>query len=329
MLATTIVLYALLFPLFRQTLNWQTSDFTACYRAGQMVGAGQGAQVYNYDAASNYGPALEAQMAATHQHLVLKRFVSAPFVLLIFAPLSYLSHYHAEIVWYVINVCLMLAWPLLLLKVLKGKVLVFALLGPVFFIPVVVGMVQGQTSTLTLFLFALCYVSLREGRPVLAGSALAMAAIKPQFVIPALLVLVLCKYWKAVGSFFATSLGLLALSSLLVGWRTALSYPAAWIRFNVLPREMLRCSRGGYAEHSRHALRSAAHSNHHRGLASVDGCGHGGSARRAAMGCATTPKLFPAGGAVDQHHPAGFLLLLHVRPVAADAGFCADRELRA
>ena len=122
LVGTAAVLYALLFPLFRHTLSWQTSDFTAYYRAGQMVSAGQGAQVYDYDAARQYSPAWEAELAAVHEHLVLKRFVSAPFVLLIFAPLSRLSHYHAEIVWYIVNVCLMLAWPFLLRDVLgRGK----------------------------------------------------------------------------------------------------------------------------------------------------------------------------------------------------------------
>ena len=86
----------------------------------------------------------------------------------------------------------------------------FALLGPVFFIPIIVGMVQGQTSTLTLFLFVLCYISVREGRDWIAGSALALAAIKPQFVIPALLVLAVAKYWRVIGSFLATSVGLFA-----------------------------------------------------------------------------------------------------------------------
>ena len=100
--------YALVFPLFRHTLTWQTSDFTAYYRAGQMVMNGQGAQVYDYDAAKSYDPKWQAELAAGHQKLVLKRFVSAPYVLFIFAPLSYLSHYHADLVWYVVNVCLML-----------------------------------------------------------------------------------------------------------------------------------------------------------------------------------------------------------------------------
>jgi hypothetical protein len=232
-------LYAALFPLMRSTLSWQTSDFTACYRAGQMVANGQGEQVYDYEAAKGYSPNWQAELAAVHEKLVLKRFVSAPFVLLIFAPLSHLSHYQAEIVWYVVNVGLMLAWPLLLRDVLgRGKLLVFALLAPIAFVPLIVGMVQGQTSTLTLFLFALCYASLLEGRALRAGSVLALAAIKPQFVLPMLLALVVAKNWRAVVGFLGASLGLSAISAALVGWRTALSYPAAWVRYNVLPREM-------------------------------------------------------------------------------------------
>ena len=231
--------YAILFPLMRPTLTWQTSDFTAYYRAGQMVREGQGALVYDFEAAKAYSPNWNAELAAVHEKLVLKRFVSAPYVLLIFAPLSYLSHYHAEVVWYAVNVCLMLAWPLLLRDILgRGKLLAFALLGPVLFVPVVVGIVQGQTSTLTLFLLALTYNCLRQGHDAHAGVLLALAGIKPQFVLPLLLAIIVVRKWRSVATFFSTELVLYAISAALVGWRTTFTYPAAWVRFNVLPREL-------------------------------------------------------------------------------------------
>jgi hypothetical protein len=120
----------------------------------------------------------------------------------------------------------------------RRKLFAFALLGPILFIPQLVGIVQGQTSTLTLFLLALVYASLRDGKNARAGCLLGMACIKPQFVLPLLLAAIAVGMWRVVASFLSMGSVLTVLSAALVGWRATLSYPAAWVRFNVLPREM-------------------------------------------------------------------------------------------
>jgi len=208
------------------------SDFSGFYAAGKMVLTGHSSQVYDY----------RAEVEAQRPFVVEGRspvlpFVFAPYSLALFAPLATLSYPHAVVVWFAINIAILLAIPFLLRHRLQttNKYLAFAFIGMAFFYPLSISLVQGQLTPLTLLLFTLAFLSLSDGHGFRAGAILAVALFKPQFVFPLLLVFISTKHWNAVRGFCWSCLALLGLSSLLVGWKSTLGFPAAMIQSARLP----------------------------------------------------------------------------------------------
>ncbi len=212
------------------------SDFSCFYRAGQMVLAGDGARVYDLPTEREYDHELGTQAVSVGGDVFSLPFVFPPFALAIFAPLACLSYRAAEAAWYAVNASLLLALPLLLRRhfAWNSRAVAFALLAPLPFVPVLLALMQGQPSVLLLFLFALCFVDLVDGKQARTGCWLAVAMVKPQFVIPALLALAVCRKWKALKSFGITCAALFGISVATVGWRGVVSYPQALVQFSTL-----------------------------------------------------------------------------------------------
>lgn len=212
------------------------ADFSCFYRAGRMVLAGDGAQVYNLNAERYYDARLNTAFVDAAGHRFSLPFVFAPFVLLLFAPLSRLPYSQAELVWYWFNVALLLALPFVLRRRLSWgtRGLTLALVAPVFFVPVTLALMQGQPALLLLFLVAVGFADLGAGHDGRAGAVLALASFKPQLVLPLLLALLVMRKWKALAGFAATGLTLVGISTALVGWRATLHYPQAVLEFGRL-----------------------------------------------------------------------------------------------
>lgn len=230
--------------------NWlPASDLSPFYRAGRMMLSGDRGEIYDFDAQALYSARLwpllaprgdSKQVKEDAQRLIYIQqllFYIAPYVLLIFSPLALLSYANAFLVWYTLNVAMLLSVPLLLRTSLhfSDKILAIALLTTPIFLPIDLALGQGQLSILLLFLLTLTFRELSEGRDFLAGCTLAVACFKPQFVLPMLLVMLAMKKWRVITGCLAASIALFGVSVALVGWHTTLQYPAAVFKYSRLP----------------------------------------------------------------------------------------------
>src|ERR1017187_1342931 len=194
-----------------------TSDFSCFYSAGKMVVIGNGSRIYDY----------EAQKEAHRPFFVpnLRRsvlpFVFVPFVLVTFAPLAVLTYAHALMLWFALNVCLLISIPFLLRRRLNlsDSHLALALLVMTFFLPCSISLAQGQPTILVLVLFTLIFLALGDGHELQAGCLLALITFKPQFALPMLFALVVTNKRKALLGFFGTCVALFGLSAALKNTR--------------------------------------------------------------------------------------------------------------
>ncbi len=233
----TMIGYGLIWVCFKPLVfAGVKTDFSCFYRAGRMVVSGDGARVYDLNAERRYDARLNTQFVEAKGHSPALPFVFAPFVLLLFAPLSRLPYSQAELVWYWVNAGMLLALPFVLRRRLGwgDRGLIVALFAPVFFVPVTLALIQGQPSVLLLLIFAVAFAGWNRGNERLAGTVLALATFKPQLVIPMLLALVAMRKWKTLATFALACLVLFGISVGLVGWHTALSYPHAVMEFSRL-----------------------------------------------------------------------------------------------
>lgn len=236
-LALVIVLvgYVMVWTTLRPaTFAGRNTDFGCFYRAGRMVLAGEGARVYDLKAEHDFDKELGMQSFDGAGYFVSLPFMFAPFSLACFTPLACLDYAEAEFAWYVLTVAMLLAVPLLLRRRVAGSsgYLACCRIAPLLFFPVILSLLQGQASGLLLLLFAAAYADLREGRDFRSGCWLALAAFKPQFVLPMLLALVLWRKWKPLRSFALASAGLFCVSAAFVGGETALNYPLALLQYS-------------------------------------------------------------------------------------------------
>ena len=216
------------------------ADFACFYRAGRMAVNGDGSRVYDLAAERAYDRALGTSTTDERGQSVSLPFVFAPFALPLFAALSMLTYPHAALAWYVLNVGVLLAWPFLLRTrmPLSNVALAVVLLVPALFFSVTLALLQGQMSFVLLLLFTLVSIDLANGKDARAGCWLALATVKPQFVLPMLLALVVWRKWRSIRSFAWSCLGLLALSLPIVGWHGVLTYPRALTQFSRLAAGM-------------------------------------------------------------------------------------------
>ncbi len=88
-------------------------------------------------------------------------------------------------------------------------------------------LINGQLSWLLLGLFSAYFICLLRGRPILAGLSLALCAIKPQYLLFALLPLVFAKRFKTLFATVAFTVLVLAIAVVNVGIDSFLVYPQA------------------------------------------------------------------------------------------------------
>ncbi len=195
------------------------SDFMSYYSALRLIYIGHGSSIYTFSALHHLQVGLMYPL--TMPNGFQPYYLYPPYFALILAPLAALPFDAAYLVWTALN-CLLLICSLYLLEQYcgLGKRAALALrLASVCFLPVFVTLLQGQVSILLLLLLVLVFFALRRGTrgEILAGVLLACALIKPQYVVPVLLVLALRRQWRLLGSFMATAAVLFGLPMLIFG----------------------------------------------------------------------------------------------------------------
>ena len=218
-------------------------DYIAFHTAGLLLMQAQGAQLYEH-----------ALVVATQDDLLqgaapgfYDAYRNPPFFALPFAPLSLLGLIPGYAAWSLLSLAfLALALWLLLQDVpeLQARwrgltILVFA------FPPVIIGLLDGQNTTLSLLLYVLIYRSLLRGQDRAAGVWAALGIFKPQlfFVFP--IIFLASRRWRALATYAASALLLALLSFALVGSEGTLG----WLRI-LLDMETANSAANAWRMHS-------------------------------------------------------------------------------
>jgi alpha-1,2-mannosyltransferase len=201
----------------------QQSDFTVYVAAAHLVAIGHGGAIYSF-------PVLTGEQHRLFHALLLPRseavFLYPPFVAVVLAPLAALPYTAAYTVWIAVNSALVV-WVLFALRRYlraRGQAELLWWLAGLSFFPVFAGVVQGQLSIVVLAVLTWYFLALHADHDRVAGAALAVALIKPIYVVPLLLVLLLHRRWHTLVSFAATAIGLLLLPMLVLGTGSVGSY---------------------------------------------------------------------------------------------------------
>jgi hypothetical protein len=210
----------------------RTGDFVAFYGAAVLVARGEGTALYDEAAQTR----AQAELGATG----VRPFFYPASVAVVLAPLARLSYRAAFLVTNAALVVLGLVAAGLLAPLVprlreRGALLAFAAAAG--FAPVLrTWLAGGQTTVVTLALFAGASAAALRGRWAACGLAVGLLAYKPQLVLPLGVVLVAWRAWTALGAAAAVGLGHWALGALACGpgWPLALLRGLAWYQ----PREV-------------------------------------------------------------------------------------------
>src|SRR5262245_26909334 len=156
------------------------TDFAVFYTMGALVDAHQPAALYDTKA---FGDAQRRYVPNFDDSRPPYPPVYPPQVPVLFAPLGALSYRIAGLVWTLLNAaaycCVVwLAWRALRADLPDGRLIAAAALA---FAPAWHLLVNQQMTTILLVAFAAAWLALERGRPFLAGLALGVLALKPQF----------------------------------------------------------------------------------------------------------------------------------------------------
>jgi glycosyl transferase family 87 len=216
---------AMLWYLHDQILHGY-GDFSALYRAGEIVRSGQAAHLYD--------PALQWNLP--HQFwrgpLPLP-FIHPPFEALIFWPLSSLTYRNAFFVWDAVCLSMLLGTGITLRSCIaefRGVALwKFMVCGLAFF-PVFMCLLEGQDSILQLLCCTLALRAMKRESDALAGCWLALASFKFQFTVPIIALFFLWRRRRLVLGFLPLILVLVLVSLEISGLRSFIDYPEFALR---------------------------------------------------------------------------------------------------
>lgn len=205
-------------------------DFVTWYQAGAMAVSEDRFHVYDADVQQRWLNKVIAPETSSQPFYI----VYPPFFFWIMAPFSLLSLKWAFIVW-------ITAWPVAVLAslyfLLKRYAPQLSLLDRVLFLtgvlfsePAGMGMNLGQTSWWLTTACCFYFHGIASGNKGLGGASLALASIKPQYVLflgsPALV----RKQWGLLMWAAIVELALLVVAAFNMGWQSVVNYPS-WLAF--------------------------------------------------------------------------------------------------
>jgi hypothetical protein len=205
--------YAL--TLISQTVPPQKTDFITYFAAARLVVEGHAGSLYNFAALSTVERHVIAPYRLTYGVLP---YIYPPCFAVGLAPLGFIGLVPAYGLWAALNAL----WLCLALVVVQRRARLGVLgsavlwLGTLTFVPTFIGLLQGQVSFLLLALLGGTLLSLERRLDAPAGACLALAMIKPTYVLPCLVVLLARGRWRAIISFAGATV-LLTLLPMLVG----------------------------------------------------------------------------------------------------------------
>ena len=213
---------------FDRAGNVKFQDFLPLYVSGRLIAQGRASDLYNQQVIADEIEAIIHPPAHTAGgQLANGRWPGAPAsanlrlpnlygpqVALLFAPFSRLSFPAAAWVWTTASLLVFFASIYLVWRTcprLRSNARFVAIAG-LAFPPLFHFFVRGQLSVLVLVCFTAAFLALRAGRGWLAGIALGLLLVKPQFLVAIPLVIVLAGAWKMLAGLSLAAAAQLALA---------------------------------------------------------------------------------------------------------------------
>lgn len=201
------LLGAYILTLVSGTIPPQKTDFISYFSAARLVVEGHGASLYNFAVLSGVERHVVAPYRLTYGVLP---YVYPPYFAVGIAPLGVIGLVPAYAVWAALN----LLWLSLSLVVIQRRAglgmqgTLILWLGAWTFIPTFIALLHGQVSFFMLAVMGAALLCLERRLDLLAGALLAVAMLKPTYVLPCVLVLLVRGRFRAILAFVAASLAL-------------------------------------------------------------------------------------------------------------------------
>ncbi len=214
--------------LFGPLAGWSgyRKDFTAFYTASSMLASGSGGAIYRTDVIARY----ETQFAG---HPVgdagFMGYLNLPFFAAALTPLTLLSLERAYQVWTALCAALLAVdvWMLWRLAAsLPRRTRIVLAVGFLTFLPVADGLLLGQVSLILLTGWMAAFLLMRSGHDAWAGVALTALLLKPELLLPLLLLLAIKRRWHVLLGFAPFAACAVLASIPLVGLEATARYPA-------------------------------------------------------------------------------------------------------
>jgi hypothetical protein len=155
-------------------------------------------------------------------------YLRLPFEALLFVPLTIFPYPQAYVGWDAFNIFI-LAGALVLLRrqipILQRYPQWLTVLIGFAFSPVFLTLIQGQDSILLIVAYVLAYSAIHQGAEFRAGCCLGLGMVKPQLVLPFVLIALLRRKTTFVLGFLAATLLLLLISLKVSGGPAVLDFP--------------------------------------------------------------------------------------------------------
>lgn len=217
---------------YRGKIRQGYPDFIAFYAVGKCIQRGLRSQLYQLDTQAR----LQQEFApALQQRNKLFPWIHPAFEALALWPLAYLRYLPAYWVWNALSAVALAGFVVVLrpfLPKLRSLSVSLPFLCAFAFFPVFDCLAQGQDSVFLLLLFGLAFVSVKRKQDWAGGSWLGLALFRYQLVLPVLVVFAWQRKWKILGGCAAVGFALAAVSAVVVGWKSLLSYPSVVLACN-------------------------------------------------------------------------------------------------
>jgi hypothetical protein len=197
------------------------ADFSTLYTAGFMVRSGHAADLFDYDANTQFQ---ERIIGSSHGPVPFNHLA---YETALFIPLSLLPYRTAYGIFLIVNLGLLLLSFRAFCRFTTYLKCLWAWLPAAIFIcflPVGVALFQGQDSIVLLALLTCSYLAMEKNQEYRAGFFLGLTLFKFQFCIPIVLLLFAWNKRRAVLSFAATAAAAIGASFALTGLSTLLVY---------------------------------------------------------------------------------------------------------
>ncbi len=254
--------------LFDRAGNVKFQDFLPLYISGRLIAQGRASDLYNQQViADEIEAIIHPDAHAAGGQLLSSLRLSAPAsanlrlpnlygpqVALSFAPFSRLSFPTAAWAWTTASLLVFFASTYLVWRTcprLRSHPRFVAIAG-LAFPPLFHFFVRGQLSVLVLVCFTATFLALRAGRGWLAGIALGLLLVKPQFLVAIPLVIVLAGAWKMLAGLSLSAAAQLALAWIYFGSAVMRAYLDTLWHMS----RWLRTAEPGLAPIQMHSLRS-------------------------------------------------------------------------